>query len=65
MICAPDCLFWGLGLKNTLVHMQSKISGKMAGAPRAQKGAVGGSESTKEPGLSDEDIEKQLEMLKM
>lgn len=42
-----------------------EISGKMAGAPQAQKGAVGGSESTKEPGLSDEDIEKQLEMLKM
>jgi len=42
-----------------------EISGKMAGAPQAQKGAVGGSEATKEPGLSDEDIEKQLEMLKM
>merc|ERR1739838_421934 len=42
-----------------------EISGKMAGAPQAQKGPVGGSEATKEPGLSDEDIEKQLEMLKM
>lgn len=40
-----------------------EISGKMAGAPQAAKGAVGGKE--KAPGLSDEDIEKQLEMLKM
>merc|ERR1719481_521919 len=42
-----------------------EISGKMAGAPQAQKGAIGGAEAAKSPGLSDEDIEKQLEMLKM
>jgi len=42
-----------------------EISGKMAGAPQAQKGAVGGAEAEKSSGLSDEDIEKQLEMLKM
>jgi len=40
-----------------------EISGKIAGAPQAAKGAVGGSETEK--GLSDADIEKQLEMLKM
>jgi len=40
-----------------------EISGKMAGAPEA-RGAVGGSEKTK-TGLSDDDIERQLEMLKM
>lgn len=42
-----------------------EISGKMAATPGAEKGAVGGAEATKAPGLSDSDIEKQLEMLKM
>jgi len=42
-----------------------EVSGKMAGAPEAQKGAVGGTEASSSKGLSDEDIEKQLEMLKM
>ena len=52
-----------LNVFQVLDEIGIEISGKIAGAPQAAKGAVGGSETEK--GLSDADIEKQLEMLKM